>query len=37
MNDSHLILGVDIGGTSIKAAVVDTRRGALTKIGRAHV
>ena len=30
MNDSHLILGVDIGGTSIKAAVVDTRRGALT-------
>ena len=25
MNDSHLILGVDIGGTSIKAAVVDTR------------
>ena len=29
MNDSHLILGVDIGGTSIKAAVVE--------IGRAHV
>ena len=30
MNDSHLILGVDIGGTSIKAAVVDTRKGTLT-------
>ena len=30
MNDSHHILGVDIGGTSIKAAVVDTRKGALT-------
>ncbi len=30
MNDPHLILGVDIGGTSIKAAVVDTRKGALT-------
>ena len=29
MNDSHLILGVDIGGTSIKAAVVDTRKGSL--------
>jgi polyphosphate glucokinase len=29
MNDSHLILGVDIGGTSIKAAVVDTRKGTL--------
>ena len=30
MNDSHLILGVDIGGTSIKAAVTDTRQGTLT-------
>lgn len=30
MNDPHLILGVDIGGTSIKAAVVDTRKGTLT-------
>jgi len=30
MKDSHLILGVDIGGTSIKAAVVDTRKGTLT-------
>lgn len=30
MNDSHHILGVDIGGTSIKAALVDTRKGALT-------
>ena len=30
MNDSHLILGVDIGGTSIKVAVVDTRNGTLT-------
>lgn len=30
MTDSHLILGVDIGGTSIKAAIVDTRKGALT-------
>ena len=30
MNDSNLILGVDIGGTSIKAAVVDTRKGTLT-------
>ena len=30
MNDSHLILGVDIGGTGIKAAVVDTRKGTLT-------
>lgn len=30
MNDTHLILGVDIGGTSIKAAVVDTRKGTLT-------
>lgn len=30
MNDSHLILGVDIGGTGIKAAVVDTRQGLLT-------
>ena len=30
MNDSHLILGVDIGGTGIKAAAVDTRQGTLT-------
>ncbi|MBI3878272.1 MAG: ROK family protein [Verrucomicrobia bacterium] len=30
MTDAHLILGVDIGGTSIKAAVVDTRKGTLT-------
>ena len=30
MNDTHLILGVDIGGTSIKVAVVDTRKGSLT-------
>ncbi|MBM3877900.1 MAG: ROK family protein [Verrucomicrobia bacterium] len=30
MSDSHLILGVDIGGTSIKAAIVDTRKGELT-------
>ena len=30
MNDSDLILGVDIGGTSIKVAVVDTRNGTLT-------
>jgi len=30
MNDSQLILGVDIGGTGIKAAVVDTRKGTLT-------
>ncbi len=29
MTHSHLILGVDIGGTGIKAAVVDTRLGAL--------
>lgn len=30
MSDAHLILGVDIGGTGIKAAVVDTRKGILT-------
>jgi polyphosphate glucokinase len=30
MTGTHLILGVDIGGTSIKAAVVDTRHGTLT-------
>ncbi len=30
MNDLQLILGVDIGGTSIKAAVVDMRKGTLT-------
>lgn len=35
MNESHLILGVDIGGTGIKAAVVDTRKGSLaTTIAR---
>lgn len=35
VNDSHLILGVDIGGTSIKAAVVDTRKGTLaTEVAR---
>ena len=30
------ILGVDIGGSGIKGAVVDTQTGEL-KIGRAHV
>ncbi|MEP6663193.1 MAG: polyphosphate--glucose phosphotransferase [Verrucomicrobiota bacterium] len=29
-DEPHLILGVDIGGTSIKAAVVDTLQGRLT-------
>ncbi len=30
MTEANLILGVDIGGTGIKAAVVDTRKGILT-------